>query len=122
MTVKSILSKKDAKLAETRIDELVTRDDLSFEEDEELNILSILLTNWEDENIKFSKVEVLDLVENIKFMMDQHGYRKQTDLIPSVFANRARASEVLSKKRNPTLQEIKNLNQFLRIPYELLIR
>lgn len=122
MKVKSIQSKKDAEWTETRIDELVSRHDLSFEEDEELNILSILLTSWEDENVQFPEIESLDLVETIEFMMDQHGFQRQADLISSVFANKARASEVFNKKRNPTLQEIKKLNQFLRIPYKLLIR
>ena len=80
------------------------------------------MTNWEDENVSFPKPESLDLVETIQFMMDQHGYQKQADLIGLIFANKARASEVFNKKRNPTLQEIKNLNKYLRIPYELLIR
>ena len=55
-------------------------------------------------------------------MMDQHGLSKQNDLVGSVFANKVRASEVFNSKRNPTLSEIKKLNEFLRIPYELLIR
>ena len=120
--VRSINTKKDALRAEKRIDELVIRNDLSFVEEEELNILSVLLTNWEDNNIKFPKAETLDLVETIEFMMDQHGFTKQADLIGSVFANKVRASEVFTRKRNPTLQEIKNLNAYLKIPFELLIK
>jgi len=122
MTVKSIRTRKEAKWAEARIDELVVRRDLSFEEDEELNILSILLTSWEDENIPFPKVESLDLVETIKFMMDQNNLTKQVDLVETVFANKVRASEVFNRNRIPTLQEIKNLNKYLKIPFELLIR
>ena len=44
--VKSVNSKEDARMAEARIDKLVSRNDLSFKEEEELIILSILLTNW----------------------------------------------------------------------------
>ena len=120
--VKSINSKEDARRAEARIDKLVSRNDLSFKEEEELNILSILLTNWEDENVEFPESSKLDLVETIKFMMDQHGLSKQNDLVGPVFANKVRASEVFNSKRSPTLSEIKKLNEFLRIPYELLIR
>ena len=120
--VRSINTKDDAKWAEARIDELVSRRDLTFEEEEELNILSILLTSWEDANIQFPKAESLDLVETIEFMMDQHGLTKQADLVGSIFANKVRASEVFNRKRNPTLTEIKNLNEILKIPFELLIR
>ena len=120
--VRSINSKEDAKYAEARIDELILRNKLSFEEKEELNILSILLVNWEDEHVEFPEASTLDIVETIKFMMDQHGLTKQKDLVGTVFLNKVRASEVFNSKRAPTLQEIKKLNKYLRIPYELLIR
>ncbi len=120
--VRSIHTKSDARLAEARIDELVRRIDLSFEDEEDLNILSILLTNWEDENIIFPKSEDLDVVETIEFMMDQHGLTKQVNLVGNVFANKVRASEVFNRKRTPTLNEIKKLNEVLKIPFELLIR
>jgi len=120
--VKSIYTKKDAHEAESRIDELVALKKPSFEEEEELNILSILLTNWEDENLDFPASSTLDVVGNIKFMMDQNGLSKQSELVGHVFANKVRASEVFNSKRLPTLQEIKKLNSFLKIPYEMMIR
>jgi len=120
--VRSINSKEDARYTETKIDELVSQNKLSFAEEDELNILSILLSNWEDEHIEFPEASSLEIVETITFMMDQHGLTRQNDLVGTVFSNKVRASEVFNSKRTPTLQEIKNLHNYLKIPYELLIR
>jgi len=119
--VKSIYTKRDALEAETRIDELVALKKPSFEEEEELNILSVLFTSWEDENIDFPASSTLDVVGNIQFMMDQRGPTKQSELVGQVFANKVRGSEVFNSKRLPTIQEVKKLNSFLKIPYEMLI-
>ena len=119
--VKSIYTKRDALEAEARIDELVVLKKPSFEQEEELKILSILLTSWEDENLNFPPSSTLDVVGNIRFMMDQHGFTKQSELVGHVFANKVRASEVFNSKRLPTIKEVKNLHSFLKIPYEMLI-
>lgn len=121
MEVKSIRCENDAKWAIGRIDELITQNNLSYEQEEELNILSILLSTWENQHFEEELNQYNDLSGMIKFMMDQHGFTKQVDIIPSIFANKPRASEVLNGKRNPSVVEIKKLNEILRIPFEFMM-
>ncbi len=58
-------------------------------------------------------------VEAIKFLMAQKGLTRK-DLEPYL-GTRARASEVLNKKRKLTLPMIKRLHEGLNIPYSCLI-
>ena len=57
-------------------------------------------------------------IEAIKFMMEQQGL-KQRDLIPYI-GSRSLVSEILSGKRNLTLEMIWALNEHLGIPINVL--
>jgi HTH-type transcriptional regulator / antitoxin HigA len=60
-----------------------------------------------------------DPVEAIKFRMDQLGL-KASDLA-KILGGRNRASEVLNKKRNLTVQMMRSLHKNLSIPAESLL-
>jgi len=87
------------------------------EEGDELEILSILIDRYENENFP---IGMPDPIEAIKFRMEQMGM-KQKDLA-EVVGFKSRVSEILSKKRKLTLGMIRKLNTTLRIPTEVLVQ
>ena len=84
---------------------------------DELEILSILIENYENE---YFPIGFPDPVEAIKFRMEQMGYN-QNDLA-KVFGLKSRASEILNKKRKLSLEMIRQLHQNFNIPTEVLIQ
>ncbi|WP_194768439.1 type II toxin-antitoxin system HigA family antitoxin [Tamlana sp. I1] len=87
------------------------------EDGDELEILSILIDKYENENFP---IGMPDPIEAIKFRMEQMGM-KQKDLA-EVVGFKSRVSEILSKKRKLTLGMIRKLNTTLHIPTEVLIQ
>ena len=87
------------------------------EDGDELEILSILIDNYENEHFP---IGMPDPIEAIKFRMEQMGL-KQKDLA-EVFGFKSRVSEILSKKRKLTLEMVRKLNTTLHIPTEVLIQ
>ena len=87
------------------------------ENGDELEILSILLDKYENENFP---IEMPDPIEAIKFRMEQMGMN-QNDLA-DVVGFKSRVSEILNKKRKLTLEMIRKLSAQLHIPTEVLIQ
>ena len=87
------------------------------EKGDELEILSILIDRYENENFP---IGMPDPIEAIKFRMEQMGM-KQKDLA-EVVGFKSRVSEILSKKRKLTLDMIRKLNTTLHIPTEVLVQ
>ena len=86
-------------------------------EGDELEILSILIDNYESANFP---IDLPDPIEAIKFRMEQLGY-SQTDLA-NLIGQKSRASEILNKKRKLSLEMIRQLNDKLNIPFNVLVR
>ena len=91
--------------------------DRSPAEDDEFDVLATLVEVYED---RLFPMNAPDPIEAIKFRMQQLG-KNQSDLAP-IFGSRAKASEVLSRKRDLTLKMIRALHEHLGIPAEVLIR
>ncbi len=87
------------------------------EEGDELEILAILIDNYENEHFP---IEMPDPISAIKFRMEQMGM-KQKDLVEMV-GYKSRVSEIMSKKRKLTLDMIRKLNTHLNIPTEVLVQ
>lgn len=87
------------------------------EEGDELEILSILIDRYENENFP---IDMPDPIEAIKFRMEQMGMN-QKDLA-EVVGFKSRVSEILNKKRKLTLSMIRKLNTNLHIPTEVLVQ
>ena len=85
-------------------------------EGEELELLSLLVEKYEQEN---HQMESPDPIEAIKFRMEQMNL-KQADIAP-LFGGKTRVSEVLNRKRTLTLKTITLLNRYLGIPLESLV-
>jgi HTH-type transcriptional regulator/antitoxin HigA len=86
-------------------------------EGDELEVLSILIDNYENEHFP---IDSPDPIEAIKFRMDQLGI-KQNDLA-KIIGFKSRVSEIINKKRKLSLTMIRKLHQQLNIPTEVLIK
>lgn len=116
MTIKPIRTKADYQKALTRLDAIFEAKP-SSQEGDELEVLSILLDNYEKE--KFP-IGLPDPIEAIKFRMEQLGY-SQNDLA-KIVGLKSRASEILNKRRKLNLEMIRSLHKQLDIPTEVLIQ
>ncbi len=85
-------------------------------EHDELEVLSVLVSAYEDEHWP---VLPPDPVDAIKFHMEQNGLR-QKDLA-GVIGSASRASEVLNRRRPLTVEMIKALHAAWSVPFESLI-
>ncbi len=116
MKLKLIKTKKDYQAALNRL-EAIFDAKTGTNEGDELEVLSLLIEKYEDENFP---IEFPDPIEAIKFRMEQLGYN-QSDLA-SVIGLKSRVSEILNKKRKLTLDMIRSLHDSLNIPTNVLIQ
>jgi HTH-type transcriptional regulator/antitoxin HigA len=116
MTVKPIKTKKEYQHAMERL-EVLFGSRKGTEEGDELEVLSILVEKYEDEQFP---IGLPDPIEAIKFRMEQLGYN-QVDLA-KVVGLKSRASEILNKKRKLSLDMIRQLHDKLHIPTDVLIQ
>jgi HTH-type transcriptional regulator/antitoxin HigA len=116
MTIKPIKTKKDYEQALNRLETIFDAKKGSPDGDE-LEVLGILIEKYEDEHFP---VGFPDPIEAIKFRMQQMGYT-QSDLA-RVVGLKSRASEILSRRRKLTLEMIRQLNEQMNIPTEVLIQ
>ena len=112
-----IRTKKDYKTALDRISLLMQKElKVNSEEYNELEIISILVENYE--NNKFN-IEKPDPVEAIKFRLEQLNMNN-SDLV-KIIGSKSRTSEILNRKRKLSLSMIRSLNKQLNIPASSLI-
>lgn len=116
MNLKLIKTKKDYQQALDRL-ELIFDAKKETKEGDELEILGILIEQYESEHFP---IDLPDPIEAIKFRMEQLGYT-QTDLA-KVVGLKSRASEILNKKRKLSLDMIRQLHEKLNIPTDVLIQ
>ncbi len=87
------------------------------ENSDELEVLSILIENFENANFPVSPPNP---IEAIFFRLDQMNMDKSE--LNKILGSRSRTSEILSGKRKLSLAMIRKLNARLKIPAEVLIR
>ena len=116
MNIKLIKTKKDYQDAINRL-EVIFDAKPNSKEGDELEVLSMLIDNYEKENYP---IDFPDPIEAIKFRMEQLGY-DQTDLA-KVVGLKSRASEILNKKRKLTLEMVRLIHSNMKIPTEVLIQ
>jgi len=116
--IKVIKTEKDYEEALKLVEELMSHDpNPDSAEGEQLSLLSTLVEDYEAKRFP----ETLpNPIEAIKFRMEQAGL-KPADLIPYV-GSRSRVSEILSGKRQLTIDMIRALSEGLGIPAKVLIR
>ncbi len=116
MKILPIRNEKDYQKALDRLEDIFDAKK-GTEEGDELEILSILIDCYENENFP---IGMPDPIEAIKFRMEQMGMN-QKDLA-EVVGFKSRVSEILNKKRKLTLDMIRKLNTNLHIPTEVLVQ
>jgi len=116
MKIRPIRNEADYQKALERL-EVIFDSKKGTEEGDELEILAIVIDNYENENFP---IGMPDPISAIKFRMEQMGL-KQKDLVEMV-GFKSRVSEIMNKKRKLTLDMIRKLNANLHIPTEVLIQ
>ncbi|HCY00124.1 MAG TPA: transcriptional regulator [Bacteroidales bacterium] len=116
MKILPIRNENDYQKALSRLEDIFDAQK-GTEEGDELEILSILIDRYENENFP---IGMPDPIEAIKFRMEQMGMN-QKDLA-EVVGFKSRVSEILNKKRKLTLSMIRKLNTNLNIPTDVLVQ
>lgn len=116
MKIKPIRNEADYQKALERL-EVIFDAKRGTEEGDELEILAMLIDNYENENFP---IDMPDPIAAINFRMEQMGL-KQKDLVKMI-GFKSRVSEIMNKKRKLTLEMIRKLNADLNIPTEILIQ
>ena len=116
MNITPIRNEKDYQKALNRL-EVIFDAKKGTEQGDELEILSILIDQYENENFP---IGMPDPIEAIRFRMEQMGM-KQKDLA-KIVGFKSRVSEIMNKKRKLTLDMIRKLNTTLHIPTEVLVQ
>ncbi|KJJ39011.1 helix-turn-helix domain-containing protein [Aequorivita vladivostokensis] len=116
MKIKPIRNEADYQKALERL-EVIFDAKRGTEEGDELEILAMVIDNYENENFP---IDLPDPIAAINFRMEQMGL-KQKDLVKMI-GFKSRVSEIMNKKRKLTLEMIRKLNADLNIPTEILIQ
>ena len=115
ITIEPIKTEANYEKALARIDDLMEAE-LDTPEGDELDILVTLVEAYEKKQYPIADP---DPIEAIKFRMEQRGLSRK-DLEPYIGSS-GRVSEILTGKRELTLNMIRNLHTELNIPLESLI-
>ncbi len=116
--IKVIKTEKDYQEALKSVEELMSFDpNPDSTEGEQLNLLSTLIEDYE---ARIFPVTLPNSIEVIKFRMEQSNL-KPVDLVPYI-GSRSRVSEILSGKRQLTINMIRALSEGLGIPTKVLIK
>ena len=116
MKIRPIKTEKDYEKSLERLEDIFDAKPGSKEGDE-LEVLSILIDNYEKE---YYQIELPDPVEAIKFRMEQLGYSQKE--FAEVVGLKSRASEILNRKRKLSLGMIRQLHEKMNIPTDVLIQ
>lgn len=116
MKIRPIRNEADYQKALERL-EVIFDSKRGTEEGDELEILAIVIDNYENENFP---IGMPDPIAAISFRMEQMGL-KQKDLVEMI-GFKSRVSEIMNRKRKLTLDMIRRLNADLNIPTEILIQ
>ena len=116
--IKIIKTEQDYTEALKLVEELITFDPKpDSEKGEQLDLLSTLIHDYE---ARAFPETLPSPIEAIKFRMEQNNL-KSVDLIPFI-GSRSRVSEILSGKRQLTLEMVRALSDGLGIPAKVLIQ
>ena len=115
MVIHPIKTEEDYNNAVLRIDALMDADP-GTEEGDELDVLATLVEAYERVNFP---IESPDPVAAILFRMEQMGIDRKA--LEPFLGGRNRVSEVLNRKRNLSMSQVRKLHAGLNIPLENLI-
>jgi HTH-type transcriptional regulator/antitoxin HigA len=115
MVIHPIKTEEDYNNAVLRIDALMDAEP-GTEEGDELDVLATLVEAYERVNFP---IESPDPVAAILFRMEQMGIDRKA--LEPFLGGRNRVSEVLNRKRNLSMSQVRKLHDGLNIPLENLV-
>jgi HTH-type transcriptional regulator/antitoxin HigA len=115
MTIKPIRTPADLRISKAQLASLMMSSNTD-QHDDEIEVLTTLIEQFEQ---RHTPIDAPTPVTALKFRMDEKGLSAR-ELEPFI-GTRARVSEVLSGKRQLSLEMIRSLHEGLSIPYESLI-
>lgn len=116
MKIAPIRNNKDYEKALKRLEQIFNAKK-GTEKGDELEILSILIDKYENEQFP---IDLPDPIEAIKFRMEQMGMKPKD--LAKVLGYKSRVSEILNRKRKLSLNMIRKLNKTLLIPTKVLVQ
>jgi HTH-type transcriptional regulator/antitoxin HigA len=117
MDIKPIRTAADHKAALKEIERAWDTAQPGTPEGERFEVLATLVDAYERAHVE---IPAPGPIEAIRFRMEQEGLTTK-DLLP-IFKTRARASEIMAKKRRLNLPMIRRLHAQLSIPIECLVQ
>jgi len=115
-----ITSKAELERLTEEVNRLMTKgikeEDLSPEEEKLIELLAVLIEQYEDEHYPMPEVPSHEF---LKFMMEEKGY-KQKDIV-HIFGSSGITSEVVNGKRSISKAQAKKLAEFFHVSVELFI-
>jgi HTH-type transcriptional regulator/antitoxin HigA len=85
-------------------------------EDEELELLLVLIKDYEDKNITMPEINALEV---IKWKMQENGLKAKD--LETIIGSKGHVSAILSGKREITLKMAQKLKEFFKIPAEVFL-
>jgi HTH-type transcriptional regulator/antitoxin HigA len=114
---KVIKTVADYDIALAAIDKLLALSEPSAEQLDELELISVLVENYEEEHYP---IGLPDPIEAIKFRMEQDGLTKKD--LQKYIGSASKVSEVLNRKKPLSLTMMRALHEGLGIPAEVLMQ
>lgn len=115
--IKSIIkTDADYESVLARIEEIMDSETNTPEADE-LELLSILVEKYENENYPLPEADPIDVIQ---YYIEQRGL-KAKDLV-GILGDKAIVSKILNRERKLNLRMVRNLHQKAKIPYNLLMQ
>lgn len=111
-----VKTEKENELALERIYDLMQKNNRSKAETDELELLSILVENFEKKNYP---IEPPHPLEAIRIRMDQLGINHND--LAKIIGQRSRVSEIFNGQRKLTINMIRQLRKHLHISADVLI-
>lgn len=116
MQIKPIKTEQDHQQALKRLEKIFTAKP-DTKECDELEILGILIENYEDVHFP---VDSPDPIAAIEFRMDQMGLNQQD--LTRIIGSKSRTSDLLNRKRPLSIRQIRFLHKELHIPADVLLK
>ena len=105
-----IKSDTDYDAVQNVVDSLLDNEEMTSDVQDYLNILGLLIQEYEEQNISIPDISGLEL---LKGLIEEWGL-KQKDLVP-IFKTESIVSDVLNEKRKFTVEHIEKLGDFFNI-------
>jgi HTH-type transcriptional regulator/antitoxin HigA len=116
MFYKIIRSEAEYEQALERIEQIMEAE-TGTPEGDELELLSLLVQNYEESNFPLPDPDPIDVIQ---YFIEQRGL-KYKDLI-GIIGDKTLVSKVINRERKLNLRMVKNLHDKMNIPYSLLLQ